>query len=200
MITSRRLAALGCLLVVLATLAGCGLPVDSTPQAIPAGEVPVALSVSNTTQPSGPVRAGGIPVPIYFLSPDGTQLDKVIRYLRPPPTAQKVLDALEAGPTAREFDQGLQSALPATADLVAEGPTNGLLTVQLDSSYESLLPQQAPYYFAQIVWSVTSLPGVRGVNFEYQDNDFEPVVGNGSISPYLIVYRYNYSQLAPAPS
>ena len=40
----------------------------------------------------------------------------------------------------------------------------------------------------------------RGVNFEYQDNDFEPVVGNGSISPYLIVYRYNYSQLAPAPS
>ena len=85
MMTPRRLFALGCVTVVLATLAGCGLPVDSSPQAIPADEVPVALSVSNTTQPSGPVRAGGIPVPIYFLSPDGTQLEKRwSAHLRPP--------------------------------------------------------------------------------------------------------------------
>ena len=197
---SRRVAVFACLGLVLATMAGCGLPVDSSPQAIPTEEVPVALSISNTTQPSGPVRPGGIPVPIYLLAPDGTQLVKAIRYLKPPPTEQEVLDALEAGPTAREFDQGIQSTLPATADLVAIGPTDGLITVQLDSSYESLLPQQAPYYFAQIVWSVTSLPGVHGVIFEYQSDDFPPVVGNGSISPIPIVYRYNYSQLAPAPS
>ena len=34
-----------------------------------------------------------------------------------------------------------------------------LLTVQLDSSYESLLPlQQAPYYFAQIVCVMVYIP------------------------------------------
>ena len=40
---------------------------------------------------------------------------------------------------------------------------------------------------------MTSLLSVHGVNFEYQATIFEPVVGNGSISDYLIVYRSDYS-------
>jgi hypothetical protein len=192
----RRLAALGCLAAVMTAVAGCGLPLDSSPQAIPADEMPLALSVPSATIPSVSRLLGSIPEEIYLLGPDA-QLVGRVRYLRPPPTPQEMLDALEAGPAPTELNQGIQSAIPASANLVAGALTGGVLTVVLDPSFGSLRPGQATYEFAQIVYSVTSLPQVHGVLFEYDGAIIEPVVGNGSIAESFIVYRADYTQLAP---
>ena len=197
---SRRLAVLGFVAVALAFLGGCGLPVDSSPQAIPASEIPVALIASDTTQPHGPINASGVKVPIYLLAPDGTQLVREPRNVRPPLTPQKVLDALQGGPVPTEYDQGIQSAIPVTADLVSGGVSDGLLTVNLDSSYESLLPDQEADYFAQIVATGTCVPGVtKGVVFYYDNQAVEPEVGNGSIATAYIVNRADYAQQNPPP-
>jgi len=181
-------------------LAGCGLAVDASPRPIPSSEIPLALTVPNTTVLSTPVVHGSIRVAMYLIAPDGTQLVQTYRYLRPPPSPQEVLDYLEAGPTPVESDQGILSAIPATANLIAAGPvSNGDLTVQLDPSYQSLLPDQAPLYFAQIVWSVTSLPTIKTVFFESDGIAVLPEIGNGSLAADMGVDRADYSQLAPTP-
>ncbi|MGA3352335.1 MAG: GerMN domain-containing protein [Acidimicrobiales bacterium] len=193
-----RLAALGALAVALASLAGCGLPVDTSPQAIPSSEMPLALIATNTTQAPNPIVHGEVQVPIYLISPDGTQLVVRDAYVHPPITPQNVLDALQQGPTAEDYDAGIQSAIPPTADLVSGGVSDGLMTVDLDSSYQSLLPNQQADYFAQIVATLTCLPTVtKGVNFYYNNSAVEPVVGNGSIANAYIVNRNDYEQLAP---
>ncbi|MGO9582268.1 MAG: GerMN domain-containing protein [Acidimicrobiales bacterium] len=197
---ARRVVALGCLMAAMTSLAGCGLPVDASPQPIPPSEVPPALTVTNTTVISTPVVHGSIRESIYLIAPDGTQLIEADRYLRPPPTAQGVLDALEGGPTPREFDEGIGNAIPTTANLVVQGLSNGDLTVQLDSSYLNLLPDQAPLYFAQIVWSVTALPTIKEVFFVYGGLAVPPEIGNGSqATTDYGVNRSDYDQLAPAP-
>ncbi len=192
----RRIAVLVCLAAVMTAVASCGLPVDNSPQAIPADEMPLALSEPNTTIPSISRLLGSIPEEIYLLGPDA-QLVGRIRYLRPPPTPQEILDALDAGPDPTELDQGIQSAIPSSANLTAGGLNGGILTVVLDPSFGSLRPGQATYEFAQIVYSVTSLPQVHGVLFEYAGAVILPVIGNGSIATSYIVHRSDYAQLVP---
>jgi hypothetical protein len=196
----RRLGVLACLAAAMSVLAGCGLPVNSSPQAIPAGDIPAALIASNTTQPTGPITVTGIRMPIYLLGLDDFELVRVPRYIRPPLTPQKLLDALEAGPVGPEIDQGLQTDLPPTADLVSGGISDGLLTVDLDSSYLSLLYEQRADYFAQIVATVTCLPAVtKGVVFYYDHSAVEPEVGNGSLAEAYIVSRSDYALQEPPP-
>jgi hypothetical protein len=182
--------------VVVIAVAGCGLPIDNSPQAIPADEMPLALSESNATIPSVSRLLGSIPEEIYLLGPDA-QLVGRIRYLRPPPTPQGMLDALETGPAPTELDQGIQSAIPSSANLIAGAQTGGVLTVVLDSSFGSPRPGQATYEFAQIVYTVTSLPQVHGVLFEYGGAIIQPVVGNGSFATSFVVHRADYAQLVP---
>ena len=73
----------------------------------------------------------------------------------------------------------------------------GVLTVLLDSSFGSLRPGQSIYELAQIVYTVTSLPQVHGVLFEYEDAFIQPVVGNGSFATGFVVHRADYAQLFP---
>lgn len=192
----RRLVASGCLALVMTAVAGCGLPINSSPQAMPADEMPLALSEPSATVPSVSRILGAIPEEIYLLGPDA-QLVARIRYLRPPPTPQEMLDALEAGPSPTELDQGIQSAIPSSANLVAGAPMGGNLTVALDSSFGSPRPGQATYEFAQIVYTVTSLPQVHGVLFEYGGAIILPVIGNGSFATSFVVSRSDYAQLVP---
>ncbi|MGA2529345.1 MAG: GerMN domain-containing protein [Acidimicrobiales bacterium] len=194
----KHLVALGVAALALVSVAGCGLPVDSSPQSIPSQEIPLALIATNTTQPSDRIVHGELQVPIYLISPDGTQLVVRDAYVHPPITPQKILDALQQGPTAEDYDAGIQSAIPETSDLISGGISDGLMTVDLDSSYQSLLPDQQADYFAQIVATLACIPDVtKGVNFYYNNNAVEPVVGNGSIADAYIVNLTDYEQLAP---
>jgi len=193
----RRLAVLGCLALAMAGIAGCGLPVDALPQPIPSDEVPPALLAPTSTIPTPTNHGSRIPVTVYFVGPDGTQLVKTTQWIIPKITPQKLLDALDSGPTSTEFDQNIQSALPPNASLLSGGVTNGVLVVYLDQSLESLLPNQEPLYFAQIVWTATSLPGIKSLVFYYNNATVAPVLGNGSIAPAYLVDRCDYEQLAP---
>jgi hypothetical protein len=194
----RHWAVFGCLMVALAGVAGCGLPVDATPQPIPSDEIPPALGATPTSTTPATTHHGEIPVPVYFIAPDGTQLVRETQYVLPKLTPQKVLTALSQGPTSTEFDQDIQSALPPNAQLLSGGVTNGVLEVYLDTTYESLPLDQAPLYFAQIVWTATyALPGVKSLVFYYNNATVAPLLGNGSIAPAYLVDACDYQQLAP---
>ena len=198
----RNFLGLGCIAAALATMAGCGLPVDASPVPIPSSQIPQSLSEPGATQPIFNLKVG-VPISTYLIAPGGIQLVEVVRYVPrgKPVTPQAVLAALEAGPTPTEADENVTTAVPPSADLISGGvDADGLLRVELDSSYGSLLPQQQALYFAQIVWTVTSsdLPYVRGVAFEYQNAFVEPEIGNGSQWTQYVVHRSEYEQMAPA--
>ena len=195
--TIRRIVGLGCVLAALSAAGGCGLPVQGSPQAIPVGELPLSLRETSQTAPAlTPKIRDAAPVFVYLLGADD-QLIRVVRYLHPPATPQKILDVLEDGPSPSELNLGIQSVIPPTADLVAGSLSGGVLTVLLDSTFGSLSPGRATYEFAQIVYSVTSLPSVRGVLFEYNGGKIEPETGDGSIASNFVVGRADYKQLAP---
>ncbi len=191
----RRAVAFLFAVVGLAALGGCGLPVDSSPQAIPAAQLPKALSetISNNFFISGH-PPGAASVDIYLVGPD-EQLVATPRYMKPPLTAQKVLYALEAGPNATESYKGVTSSIPDGAELVADGVSGGVLTVLLDTTFGSLRPGQATFEFGQIVCSVTELQGINGVLFKYDGTAIRPLVGDGAISSTYVVNRADYSEL-----
>jgi len=186
---------MGCAGLALAVLGGCGLPVDSTPQAIPTNQIPKALSetISSKILITGHFH-GTAPTDIYLVSPD-EQLVAVVRWLKVPLTAQKALYALEAGPFPAESDKGVQTSIPDGAELVADGVHLGVLTVLLDTTFGSLRPGQATYEFGQIVCTVTGLAGIHGVLFKYDGNTIRPLVGNGSIATGYVVNKSDYEEL-----
>jgi Sporulation and spore germination len=178
---AKRLAATALGLSLLAAAAGCGLPVDQSPLAIPSNEVPPALLQSQQQENLGSVpNADSVPTTIYLLC-GSSELTGVKRLIRRPASVQEVLDALEAGPSGPK-ERGCESAIPADANLVAEGVNNGVATIELDKSFGDLLTTQAINGYAQIVWSVMSLPYVHnGVMFFYDGAVLAPVLPNGSI-------------------
>jgi spore germination protein GerM len=179
----------------LATAAGCGLPVSKTPQAIPAGEIPVALREISQPPPPPHKVTDSTPVDIWLLGADN-RLVGVTRYIRSPATPQKILQSLEAGPLYSELNVGIHSAIPPIAKLGAGPLSGGVLTVYLDTTFGSLPPGQATYEFAQIVYSVTSLPAVTGVLFVYEGAELQPEIGTGAIAPTNVVNRADYQILA----
>ena len=195
----RRILALGVVATAVLAAGGCGLPIQRSPQAIPAGQIPLSLRETSQTAPPPAGRGhNATPVSIYLLGPD-LQLIREIRYLHPPPSPQSILDALDAGPEPSELNQGIQSAIPPSANLVAgDVSSRGVLTVMLDSTFGLLQPGKATYEFAQIVYSVTSLPSIHGVLFDYNGGKIEPETGNGYIANNFIVHRSDYKQLAPS--
>ena len=194
----RRVAVLGCVAVALASAAGCGLSVDALPQPIPSDEVPPAILVPTSTVVNPGQHGGMIPFSgVYFIAPDGTQLVKTTQWVHPKITPQKLLDTLDSGPSSAEFDEGIQSALPPNASLLSGGVTNGVLAVYLDVSYESLFANQEGLYFAQIVWTATSLPEIKSLVFYFNNAAVSPVTGNGAIATAYLVDRCDYQELAP---
>jgi len=191
----KRALALGSLAAAISAVAGCGLPLDSSPRAIPVGQIPLALRETlPTAPPISPRFHGSTPTEIYLLGPD-SRLVAVSRYVSAPPTPQKILYTLAAGPSVAESNLGIQSAIQPAASLRAGPLTAGTLTVLLDSTFGTLRPGEETYEFAQIVYSVTSLANVRGVLFKYEGGDIDPEIGNGSIASDYVVNRSDYRQL-----
>jgi spore germination protein GerM len=158
--------------------------------------MPLALTEPSGTVPQFAAPHDAVPISIFLLGPDG-ELTKAFRYAPPPVTPQKVLNALAAGPYPRELSEGIESAVPLSSALRVLAARRGVLTVALDSGFASLLPGQAPYFFAEIVYSLTSLPGVNGVEFKYKGSPITPEIGNGSLATGYVVSRADYKQVAP---
>lgn len=194
--TWRRAAAALAAFAALAALAGCGLPVDRSPQAIDQREIPQALtdpspSVSPTTT-TIPV-SNAAPVRVYFTSPFG--IIGQSRELHKPVTLQASLVALESGPSSSELKERIGTALPAAADLTDLGVSHGVASIELDPSFNSIGGTQSIDAIAQIVFTATFLPGIKAVRFVYQGYTI-PTENEDGILIGRPVTRADYSALA----
>ncbi|MHB8243770.1 MAG: hypothetical protein ACYDGN_00255 [Acidimicrobiales bacterium] len=174
----RRLS-LGVGLVLALSLAACGIPISQSPSRLPRSALPQVL-----VQVAAPARAchsrgvGFKTVHIYLVQAIPGDLVRVNRCVTLPPTVQKVLKVLEAGPFTTEYHNDLESALNINSNLQAIGPVGtcpgplrpkahcGLATVRLDRYFSGLRGEAPIQELGQIVWSLTQSDlGVTEVRF-----------------------------------
>ena len=161
-------------LVLLAALAaGCGK--SSAPhQASP----PTSTAAPTTTESVPPVAS--TVVRVYFLR-DG----KVAPVGREVPETRAVafaaLEQLFAGPVASDRTDGLTSALPRNASPGAVTLVNGVAVIDL--------PQLSRAALAQVVYTLTQFPSVRGVRTARSIGDTKPLMRADfeDVTPQILV-------------
>jgi spore germination protein GerM len=181
-------------------LAGCGVPVDRSPSALPRKDIPFGLlqpsARSTTTSVPSTLES---PVQIFLVSPSG-HLAAVARSVR---TTQEslaaVLGVLVRGPTNVEAALGFQSAIPSqTVVLGATVGSNEIATVNLGGGFGQLVGQAQIEAVAQIVFTAGALPGVAGVTFALAGKAVDVPTASGASVP--VATPAQFAALAPVSS
>lgn len=193
--SGRRLGTLA--LAALLGLAACGIPPDdrasvAAPDSVPFDLLGRAPSVTATTLPFAPTERATI-----FLV-QGERLAPVQRELPAPVSVESVLEALAAGPTATEVQLGLRTALLTAGLMRSGGVSGGIATIDLGQPFTEIAGRDQIVALAQIVSTVTGLPGVGRVRFTLDAQPVGILRGDGAVTSET-VSRDDYATLAPVP-
>lgn len=187
-------------LVAAISLGSCGVAADDEPHAIQPEDVPSDLldpnPATSTTLSGSPTTS----VTVYLLVRSGSTT-------RLAPTEREVSDATSRGeriaalllPTsAEEQDEGLISSIPSDTvlldtEIVEERDE---LVVNLSGALFDVQGPELANAFAQLVWTVTEIAGVRQVRFRVDGEDYRAPDAEG-IEQEGAVTRADYSDLAP---
>lgn len=179
---------------------GCGIPVDDKPTLASPDDVPFDLLAegpgsSPTTTPTAPT--GETTEATIFLV-QGERLALARREVPAPATGETVIEALQRGPTRSEAALGLRSALVGRDVMRSVGIHGGIATVDLGSDFTEIVGRDQIMALAQIVSTLTSLPGVGLVNFTLEGAPVGVPRGDGAVTTNP-VSRDDYALLAPVP-
>ncbi len=177
---ARLLAPAAALLVLVA---GCGIPSEDSPRAIPSESVsPTSPSPSpSPTMAPGPRQDVNV-----FLVQDG-KLTPVLRRVAEGPGPSALLAALLEGPTEPEKTEGyvsLASVAFPNAEADDRVPPNGIVTVTLKPGADVPADQSAGDKingYAQIVLTLTADDKVQGVVFVRDNMPVQPPDADGKI-------------------
>jgi spore germination protein GerM len=171
--------------VALATIVGvlsaCGVGAQSQPQEIAPGDVPFDLAERAPGATTSTTAVGTSSYELYFVAND--VLRPVTRTSDSQPTPRSVLQRLVAGPNDSEQEQGLRSVL--TPDIPVDDVVvdEGVATIVLDGGDASNSGADGQALgVAQIVYTLTGLPGIRQVRFVVDGRTSEVPRGDGTLS------------------
>jgi spore germination protein GerM len=133
---------------------------------------------------------------VVFLAKNG-RLIRAERKLAPPVTLERMLTKLAQGPTRAEVAGGIRSALPDDETFQSVSLTGGTATVDLGQPFTALSGSDQLLALAQIVWSLTSRPGIGQVQFTLNGAAIDIPRANGSLTPSP-VSRDDYLPLGPS--
>lgn len=190
----RRVLALVAAAVLLAA---CGVPGDDSPRPLDEDAVPfdlLAPTAETTTTTTPSVFADTVRVAVFLADPEG-KLQAVRRPVTSPATVAKVVESLLAGPTDEESSR-LSTAITSGTELLGvDGPRDGLVTINLSRDVLDITGRQQILALAQVVWTVTALPSVDRVLFEFEGEPTEVQNGNGTLTSSPLS-RPSYGDLA----
>ncbi len=164
-----------------AGLASCGVGAQSAPQPLDPKAVPYGLLGPTSSPSTSDPGLSTARVTVYMEADDG-RLVPVHRDVKWPATIAAILGQLAAGPTARESGRGLVSPASSVGPFVVGPLRNGVVSVDLPVSFESLGGQDQQVAAAQIVFTVTTFTGVRGVRFLVARQPAQVPTGDGSLT------------------
>ncbi|MDQ1516452.1 MAG: hypothetical protein QOE80_2282 [Actinomycetota bacterium] len=194
---NRRPVLVAAAVTVALLAAGCGIPSDDHATLAAPGSVPFDLlgqapSVTATTMSASPTERATL-----FMV-QGERLAPVQRELPAPVSVELVLQALAAGPTATEVELGLRTALLAPKLVSSGGVSGGIATIDLGQPFTEISGRDQIVALAQIVSTVTGLPGVGRARFTLEGNPVGILRGDGAVTTDS-VSRDDYATLAPVP-
>ncbi|HLX87766.1 MAG TPA: GerMN domain-containing protein [Acidimicrobiales bacterium] len=178
------------------TAAGCGVPLDNGPTALPRRGVPFGLLTPGTptTSTSSQPPPVAVSVQVFLLAPGG-HVAAVSRDVPVPAPLAAVLGALVDGPTNTEAAAGLSTAIPAQTQVISATVTGGTATVDLGGTFGQLVGPAQIDAVAQIVFTATALPGVTGVAFELSGQPVDvPTASGADVST---ADRAQFASMAP---
>ena len=199
-------------LLLVFTIASCGVPRSSKVVEISKAELPTELnqqpttttttttvaedaSAKETQQPASEVLSE--PVELYYISDD--RLVATTQSIVSPATISQVLAALIAGPPTGDNGLGLRSALPR--DLNAEiDISKGVAQINTTAEFlTELSPIDQRLAIAQLVLTFTRRPGVGQVIFTVDGQSVAVPRGRGDLAkPGTTVSFDDYSSLIVA--
>ncbi|MGY1915368.1 GerMN domain-containing protein [Blastococcus sp. SYSU DS0973] len=178
----RALAVLLCALVVLT---GCGVDPQDRPQVL-------TIPVPEVSETGGQPPANGPTLTVYFVR--GTVLAPVER-ATDVVDAPSALSQLNLGPTRAEVIGGLRTALAPQTLRVDEGVPGGITSVSVTREFTGITGGNQLLAVAQVVWTLTDLPGTTQVRFLVDGVPVEvPTDGGLTEQP---VSRTHFRSVAP---
>jgi spore germination protein GerM len=172
-----------CLLAAAVVLAGCGVPVQSTPEPIEPAAVPSQLTGGGRAASPQPSTAGRSTLQIDFVRND--RLVSIRRQAPPGAPAERietVIKGLIAGPTSTEQANGITTALPPNLNLTIAELRGTRVTLELSGETEGRSATENILAVGQIVLSVTALPSIDEVTFSRNGVPVEALLADGALT------------------
>lgn len=171
------------------SLSSCGLRPDPHPRALGADAVPRGVQGRPPQASTGTMR-----ILVYF-SRD-TVLVAVPRAVRSGSDPSTALQSLTAGPSRREQDAGIVSAVSATTfgPQVTVGPDGVAVVDSPGTEKDSSGRTDEVLAFAQVVLTLTSLPDVQAVSFRREGRPLPVPRGDGTLNADPLTRR-DYADL-----
>ena len=212
--------------VLLCVLAGCGIGTTDTVEEIDPGELaaldqtsttstttlpPVettpetSLPTADTSPPaSGPLVSSPETtlaeptelVWLYFVN--GSEIVPVETPVRAPVAERRIMDRLGEGPPPAEFEAGVRTAvLPGLISSLRKSSARALVTVDLDGElFHGIDSENQRYVVAQIVLTLTRLPGIDNVLFTIDGDPLRVYQRNNELTePGEPVTKEDYEEL-----
>ena len=188
----RRVAAMACGALLALGVSACGLGVDASPRLVNPKQVPFGL-LRPSTPTTSPALVGQYAT-IYLEGPQ--RLVAVSRDVTAPVTAARVLAALGQGPTSAEASEGLQSPISTAAPLTLWRLTPTSVTVNVAKAFTTLAGQNQAVAVAQLVYTLTALPGIASIGIRINGKKAKVPTGKGTLSGGPLD-RADYATVAP---
>ncbi len=208
-----------CLAGVVLVVASCGVPGDDQDRPLAPNEIafqplpePTITSTTTTTTPPVTTAAPPTPtttttvVPPSTTSPIVFPLDvywiagstiRPMRRLDVEATLESAIDALRAGPSFTDSQEGLRSAIPSADTIDSAMVQSGTATISLAPSFLTLPGNEQTLAIAQIVYTITNLSGVGLVVFRLGDRPLSVPTADGQPSKGALSRDDYVNLLAP---
>jgi hypothetical protein len=179
---TRRAGALCALALMAVAVAGCSIPTQGAPSAIPPSRVPFGLLAKHPPTTTTIPSAVYVPVKVFFFGPSN-QLQPVQRNVSTPAPLTAILAALLAGPSKSEAPE-LTTAIPNDVHVISASFNAGVATVNMNAAFGAITGNNALEAVAQVVYTVAAAYGSdTGVLFEIQKQHTKVPLANGSLEP-----------------
>jgi spore germination protein GerM len=168
----RRSLAMVVLTLVVAVVAGCGIPRDSEPREVTV-DVDALGPTSSTSASSVPTGSAKIAV---FFPIEGELLKQVTRTGESDTDPELALKVLMAGPKPEEREEfRISTFIPNGTEVLDTDRDGDTLIVNLNEGIDAIVGPNLTTAYAQMVWTATSVQGqpVTRVRFRVNGEDRE---------------------------
>jgi spore germination protein GerM len=160
--------------VAVATLAACGVPLDSSPRPISR-----ATTTAPQTPPTTAARPGAEEVGVYFLDED-----RLVRQAYPvegEPTLRQAIGFVLDNP-AEGSPSNLRTAIPPGTTLRNLSVAAGVATIDLTSEINDVSGPTQKQAFAQVVFTALDFSAVKEVRFRIDGKPVDAPTDDGNLA------------------